>query len=282
MIATVCANIPRGAYGLRILAATAPDGLYPIPGKLNWPPITLRHQVGKRLSRTNAINDDSASIHLGGACWVRVERETTSATLLTPSASEDHALEHAFLSTTAAVFARWLGRNSFHSGSFIAGGHAWGLIGPSDVGKSSTLAALALAGYRVLTDDLLVLQDRLAFAGTRFLDLRPEIAKRLGLMAETRLVRRNERRRLPIARVEPTAPLAGWFYLSWGANLQVRPLDPRERLERLLANRTLSQPGTAPTSLLELAKLPAWNLQRPRRWSSRDAVIHALRALIGD
>jgi hypothetical protein len=76
------------------------------------------------------------------------------------------------------------GRETLHGTVVVAGGHAAALVAPCGAGKSTLAAALIGRGYRVLTDDLIVLaRGRAGWMvqpGLPRLKLYPSIAHRLG------------------------------------------------------------------------------------------------------
>jgi hypothetical protein len=172
------------------------------------------------------------------------------------------------------VFALWHGHEAFHGGAFVTPHGAWALLGDRGAGKSSLLAGLAIAGQKILTDDLIVVVDDVALAGPRCADLRESALVPLELDGRTEPVRGGERHRLRLSPVEAEVPLRGWILLSWGAGLNVRALEPGERLRRLTAQR--NGPGAHPTRLLELARLPAWELERPLGWESLEPAVRRL------
>ena len=98
----------------------------------------------------------------------------------------------------AALAARWLRRESFHAGAVVVEGGAWAILGDKEAGKSSTLAHLALNGYTVLSDDVLVLERGSVFAGPRCIDLRAEPARRLGAREPLAVVGMRERFRIEL------------------------------------------------------------------------------------
>jgi hypothetical protein len=111
----------------------------------------------------------------------------------------------------------------------------------------------------VVTDDVLIVADGLAFAGPRCLDLRDPVDDAIAL--------RGDRYRVTLDPMTAEVPLRGFVHLGWDAGAHsplMRRLPPSERLERLL------HPGRGDTrwhdgvARLELAALPAWELTRPR------------------
>jgi hypothetical protein len=190
----------------------------------------------------------------------------------------DGEVVHPFLAAIGAVFARWDGREGLHAGAFLTDRGAWAILGGKEGGKSSLLACLAMRGHPVLSDDLLVIEGTGALAGPRCVDLRPDAAEELALTGRTRSVREGERRRLALDPVPLEVPLCGFVWLAWGGRPSVGPVAPAARIGLLASHRTiLSPPGDALT-LLDLAALPAWRLERPPEWSSLDVAVERLLA----
>ena len=76
-----------------------------------------------------------------------------------------------------------LGLEPLHSTTVVVGGHAIALMGDSGYGKSTLGASFVKAGYRLLTDDLLVTSSQdgtvLAYPGAPRVKLYPAIARRI-------------------------------------------------------------------------------------------------------
>jgi hypothetical protein len=91
----------------------------------------------------------------------------------------------------------------------------------------------------------------------------------------------RERWRLKVGPLEGDYELGGWIYLGWGERLQAAPLRPADRFMRLGESRGTRLPPRSQDALLELASLPAWELSRPRRWSSLPDTVAWLRDRFG-
>ena len=267
----------RGAYGLRISGLDDDAALAELPRRGAWPLVEVRRaRLGSGpppAPGRSRVDPRRAEVALVGGGRARVVREAGTATMLTADGESADRLVHPFLSVVGALFAGWHGHDALHAGAFVAGGGAWALLGDRGSGKSTLLAGLALGGAPVLADDLLVVVDGQALAGPRCVDLRPDASERIAPEGNAQPVRDGERRRLSLAPVMPQAPLRGSILLGWGPRLRTRRLGPAERLEALAAQRC------AGAGLLELADLPAWELQRPRDWGSFEATAERLREL---
>jgi hypothetical protein len=190
---------------------------------------------------------------------------------------------HPTLWPAASVFARWQGRETLHAGAFtLDGDTAWAVLGGRGAGKSSLLAALALHGVEVLSDDLLVIEGNRCFAGPRCIDLRPEVAAALGVVHRASVVRSTERRRLALEPCSGAFRLGGFVSLAWGDAIGVSPLTPAESFGLLVDHRRVAVLGADFPYLLGLAGMPAVRLTRPPRWSRLDAAIAQLtEAVVG-
>jgi hypothetical protein len=257
-------RVRRGAYGLEIKGLGSPELLNPLPAGLGWPAVRVARKAHASLARreSSAPEEERTEIALLGGDRVIVDRGASSATLLTASDGDDGRMAHPFLAVVGALFGWWLGHDLFHGGAVAIGGKSWAIIGEQGAGKSSLLAQLAATGHTVMADDLVVIDEGCVLAGPRCIDLREPAIGLVETPKPTHFVRAGERHRLVLGSSPPAVPLAGWIFLSWGDRFRARPLAPRERLSRLLAERCAGK------RLLELVHLPGWDLERPHRSGS--------------
>jgi hypothetical protein len=215
-----------------------------------------------------------------------LDRPTSTATFHGPPIPVD-MLAHPYLSAVAVPVNRWLGRETFHSGSFLHGGRAYLLLGPRTAGKSTLLAALADRGVPIIADDIAVTDGTVVFAGPRSIDLRepvpvhPDVDEATGVPG--RPSRGGSRTRLDVPAVPRAVPLGGWVFLGWADDCTICRM-PRIDLLHSLA-RWRGQPGmpSDPAVLLRLSEAPAWTFDRPRNWSRLHPDLTVLlRALSGD
>jgi hypothetical protein len=258
---------PLGAYGLRLEGAEAAASLF-VTAPRSWPAFRLRSRIGTAAPGGEHVSDDHARLLLRSGGEIEIDRRTADVLFTVPEEIGPQALVHPYLAPAAAVIARWLGRESFHGGAFVADGRVWGTLGERESGKSSLLAWLALRGETVVCDDMLVVAGGSAFAGPRSVDLRRETAEELGAGEPRGVIGARERWRVPLGPIEPELPLGGWIFLEWGDELRVQPVEPGERLARLLHHRGVRLPPASHEALLGLAALPALELVRPRSWAS--------------
>jgi hypothetical protein len=270
-----------GAYGLELTGLPQGDLLVPVPGSRSWPTVRVLRELSASLEeRPDYADFERADMGLLDGERALLDRRERSATFLLRSFEDDGRVIHPLLTAAGVIFAWWHGLEALHAGAFATQQGAWALVGGQGAGKSSMLARLALAGRPVLTDDLLIVDGGLALAGPRCLDLRESGLGPAGLEGSTEPVRGSERHRLRLGPVEPELPLRGWILLSWGRELELRPLTPTERLEHLSAQRNAQ--GIHAHGLLQLAGLPGWELKRPFEWDSFEPAVDKVLELAVD
>jgi hypothetical protein len=219
-----------------------------------------------------------AEIGLTGRGSIVVSEESGRATFHTVAWPPDEEILHPYLSTVAAVRARWSGHDAFHAGAFLVDGAVWGILGRRGSGKSTLLASLAERAVSVVSDDLLVVDaENVAYAGPRFVDLRRNAAEQLGLGEPLGRVGARLRWRLQLPAVESTAPMRGWIVLRWnGPAPELEPVNPATRVELLAQGLAIGAPPADPGSLLRHVSMPMWCLARPRDWRSADDSVTVL------
>lgn len=265
---------------MQIRTVDALDLLTPCPA--DWEPVELVRRTGDATAAVSVAADEATFPLVDGGALTLRRRERT-AEFVTPHAIDDEELIHPYLAPVGAIFARWAGRESLHAGAFVVAGRAWGVLGVRQAGKSSLLAALHAAGHPIVTDDVLVVDGVCALAGPRAIDLRPGAAAGLGLRAEGRaVVRKGSRDRVRLPRVDAALPLAGWILPVWDDGVEVREVPLAERFAPIAAQRSARLPDEDPLGLLDLVKLPVFELRRPRDWSAVDAVVERLVGLVAD
>ena len=260
------------AYGLAI------DGLASEPGQLGPPRAgTPRITVRFRSSLPTAppervVTRDRLQIGSIAGHVIRADRAAASAEIIGPEMEPSERI-HPYLAPVAAIHNRWLGREAFHAGAFVAGGRAWVVPGRREAGKSSLLAGLSTRGMPVLADDLSVVEDVAVFSGPPCLDLRDAVP---GMTDARHAVRDATRSRVWLDPAPFSVPLGGWIFPRWGDAVRLTPL-PAPRLLALLARiRRHAYLESDALDLLTLAERPAWILERPQDWAYADASLTAL------
>lgn len=248
----------RIAYGLRVGGLPEDAPLLEHPAGPRWPELHIAHE---RSSAAAPASATATTVPLRGGGELRLDGH--AATFVTTEPPPPDLVVHPHLAAAAAGRNRLLGRDVLHAGAVLLHGVAWAIAGPNEAGKSTLLAALAGLAQPVLSDDLLVLEGRTAFAGPRCADLRDRTAL-IGL-PPPRAVRGGARWRLVLPPAPASAPLAGFVFLAWDdAALTFRPLSASERMRRLAPLRRWPFLPAHPAGLLDLATLPAYELARAR------------------
>jgi hypothetical protein len=265
-----------GAYGFSFQGACGPL-LTEFPP--SWPSIELCYEATDPHSATARLGESSAEFPYAGGGSVLVNRYPRTGTYRFPRPLNAHELTHPYLVSVAATHAYWHGYETFHAGAFISGGRAWVVLAERHGGKSSTLAALATAGYPIVSDDLVVTDHELAFAGPRSVDLREDSAQRFPEARELGMVGYRPRWRLDPGEVPPETPLGGWLFLEWGDRVETESVEPRTRLRRLAVARALRGDVRQPSRLIELAAHSMWLVRRPQSWDCMSDVMNQIRGL---
>ncbi|MBV9801887.1 MAG: hypothetical protein JO130_01790 [Solirubrobacterales bacterium] len=265
----------NGSYGLRFPDLRTELALL-VPSPNDWRPWRIVRRRGPGELVDGAIGHDFARLRLAPEGSLVIDRGARTSVFTMPDPPTDAELVHPYIAATAAIAARWDGRQSFHAGGFVVAGAAWGVLGEREVGKSTLLASLAQLGVPVLCDDVLVVKEGMALAGPRCIDLREPAARTLGWGHEIGLVGTRERWRITLPRVPAEVPLAGWVTLAWGEAIGFAQVKPSERFPRLLDNLTVILEPPDPPAVLALATLPMLTLARPRRLDTLPATAEAL------
>ena len=263
-------------YGLRVDGFTDPAALL-VPVDASWPALqVVRESAGSRIRRPDGLAVNALRLdERGGELWFSdhdgliLDRRTMCVRFITERALGDDALAHPYLSLPAAIASHWLGRQALHGSAFELDGYAWAMLGTKEAGKSSIVGWAFGRGHRVISDDLLVLEDNTLFSGPRCIDLRNEAAAALGGDGARPLADRP-RWRLRPGPVPSALPLDGLVHLEWGSEVVVEPLAPVDRLRRLAEHFVLTPDLADATAYLELADLPAYRFARPRDVRSID------------
>jgi hypothetical protein len=229
------------------------------PDWIDW---TIERETGE-CRPDGVINESRASLPLGAAGCMEVDRSTTVARLISSPAPSDEAIVHPYLAAMAAIVTRWHRLHAFHCGGLRVHGVAWGVLGGSAAGKSTLLGALASQGIGVISDDLLVIREGMALAGPRCVDLRGDMACALGLGEPIGIVGARERWRVRLEPVPAETPLRGWIVLAWGAEVAVRQVPAAARLPTLLEHATIVPMPVEPAALIDLAAHPMITFERP-------------------
>lgn len=252
-----------GAYGLRFTGEPPRSNLMSEVSDAA-PEVSIQRRTGT-VEPPNVVTEDHATVPLINGGGLELDRQRRAATLTTPSSLSDDELAHPYLAPIAAVFSQWLGRAPFHAGAVLVGSEAWGIIGEREAGKSSLLAALAVAGHPVLADDLLVVDDGVVHAGPRTLDLREPAATHFGRTRHLQHAGARERWRLDLEPAPPTAPLAGWIIPQWSEEITVTFESAGAAIHHISPARSVSGLAIDPEAFMAAGARPVAVFTRPRR-----------------
>ena len=222
---------------------------------------------------TSRITEERSTVRVIGG-WLGIDRAAGTATYRMDPLLGPHELVHPYLAPVGAVYAQWLGRESFHCAGVAVDGGVWALLGEKEAGKSTLVAWLAGHGFDVFADDLLVVDtgpEPVAHAGPRFIDLRRPTAERLGHDG-VEVVRDGDRWRLPLNEVEPVAPFRGFVVVEEGPSTQIETVATTQRLPSFSQHRFVPTLTRNAVGLLDLSVLPTYVLSRPKRWDELDRV----------
>ncbi|HKP89217.1 MAG TPA: hypothetical protein VJT75_04515 [Thermoleophilaceae bacterium] len=267
-----------GAYGLAF-AGISPGPAAMEPAPRGWPVVRLEHAAAGEVPGPGG--PDRAVIPLRGGGAIAVDRSDRSATFFTARPPDRVSLTHPLASVVAGAFSRWLGREVLHAGGVVGpDGGVWAIMAGREGGKSTTLAALALADVPVLSDDLLVVDGAATFRGPRCIDLRTSAAHALGVEGGATPVR-DDRRRLCLPPVAAELPLTGLIFLEWESGHAVKSLGLAARMRLLARHRAGGFVPGPPEAALALADLPAFEIRRPRTHDGVSETAAAIRGVMG-
>jgi hypothetical protein len=268
----------EGAYGFRLIFEDTEESqrdLIELSEAL--PDVTVSWRHATTIADSEEVSDSRVSVGARGANTILVEREPASIRFFLPQPPAPGALVHPLLTIGVSILARWRGDVTLHAGAFQTDGGGWGVMGAREAGKSALLAALAVRGIPILSDDLLTTDSGRIWAGPDCVDLRPDSASRFPGAHYLGIVGSRPRYRLSTPPSKDRAPFRGFFVLDWHdrSTVEVEPMSARDRLAWLYRQEYIGLMGpTAPEAYVPLLALPAWYLRRPREWSETDAMVN--------
>jgi hypothetical protein len=282
-----------GAYGLRVGSSlanetdSAPFAKHLVKAGKHWPHWTIEWEALRAgqipESELWSWSETYFRLPIRPAGFATIDREATRTILHLPKAPLPEALIHPHLASTAIATNHWSGGASFHAGSFLLDGRAWGVVGDRGMGKSSLLMWLHRAGFTILSDDVLVVNNAFAYAGPRCLDLRREAAERFEEGKYLGVVGTRERWRVTLGGVPTEVPMGGWVRLEWSDSLSIERAAVSTRVAALAGNYGIIAPRFATPGILDLLDMPMVTFSRPQSWveidASMDALVRALEKL---
>lgn len=224
------------AHGLSIQSELALPGLRLAIAEATEPSLSVRVEPRAGSPTTAGFDVDVAPAAVAfdhfefGRVTVRDGREI----VVRPHERADERALALFLAGPAlAVALHQRGRLVLHATAVAIGGRALAILGEKGAGKSTLAAALTRRGHRLLSDDVVAIEERdgasVAFAGTASLKIQPEAARALGVDPGTLapLHPDNEKRAWPAGAAEdaPAAtPITTLLVASAGAEPSLAPL----------------------------------------------------------
>jgi hypothetical protein len=194
------------------------------------------------------------------------------------------------------------GIEPLHSNAVVINGEAVAFLGDCGYGKSSLGATFLQVGYRLLTDDLLVLKEEMdrfmVYPGPPRIKLFPEIAKSLlgERVSGTPMSNQTPKLVIPLAQNETVSaecvfPLRAIYVLvpprasSRSHKITIRKLSPRRAFLELIKNTfnaTVVEPGRLKCQFMLAtrlaARVPVKSLSYPRTLARLPAVREAVRS----
>ena len=123
-----------------------------------WPELHIRHRIEWRRGGPSHLDEASARLPLGGGDWLQLARDEQTAIYLTQKEMDADRLIHPWLAPAAGFMARWLGREAFHAGAFLAGGGGLGAeLDEQPFFKSNVAVAGGLAVLLAAALDVIIL-----------------------------------------------------------------------------------------------------------------------------
>lgn len=265
------------AYG--VIFAGLEDVYQRLDEAPDWPTWRVRQERGEDdFDHGAVLVDGGARIGFASGGGVVLHRAARELVFRTPEPFSRDALLHPGLVPVAAVIALWDGRAALHCSALLVDGALWAFLADREGGKSTTAALCVQRGCELFTDDMLIADGTLGYAGPPSIDLRAAAADAIGADV-TAVDGRDARWRLRVPSSQLTAPIAGLVTLDWSDSIVFEELGTVERMSQL--ERHLSMP-TEGRQLLALAQLPMLRFSRPQdlmtSGRSVDALLEALRA----
>ena len=275
------------AFGLRLWSEL------PLPGLRPAPPTDASAGGAEVVVRRGAIEapgppgaygisgwpGDEADV----VVWRRETRLRIAASEITVDTADDAFARQCVLGPGLGVLLHRRGHLVLHGSAVDVGGRAVVLVGHKGAGKSTSAAALVARGHRLLTDDLVALDDGRVLPGPTQMKLWGASAGALGVETEPFMDGLDKGVWHGAEAAEHAAPLALVCSLGWGDALALEPLAGPAAFGDVFAHvyapRFLgAQAGAAlvgPTAAL-LGAVRAGRLVRPQDLGGLDAFARAI------
>lgn len=227
--------------------------------------------------------DRRFSVHVEGVGWFGIDPDTSTITV--PPSPYGAWMEGTIWGLPVALLVLSRGGLFFHASAVEVDGRAVILTGPSGHGKTTLAAALDVAGYRLLTEDLLRCapgRSTVVYPGPAMLRLRKDVAQWLAIPGAERVAEDAEKVYLALDRrrrgTGDPLPLAGIILLYPGADTCIERLQPGSSIRDLWVV-SLNIPTPAGRArcfgdIVQLAEtIPVWRVARPLTREALDDTI---------
>ena len=258
----------------------------PDPPLREWTPLP-ENPFRAKLWRADGVD----RLWIDGVGWYSIDPRTGGIEI--PAGADPVAREERLwgIPTSLCIVAR--GDQTLHAGSVDVGGAAILIGAPGRHGKTTLVAALHAAGYRLLSEDTTRCRpaaEALAFPGPAMFRVRRDSFEHLGLDG-TRVVGEDPDR-VHLA-VDPArrgsadpVPIAGILLLRTADEIRLERLAPELAIPELWAlafklptDEDRARCFAAIGGLV--ASVPVWNLHRPMTYGALDEVVERIASLAG-
>lgn len=263
----------RGAYGVALASGPGCDHSALSVAPDRWPRWTI-----EVASAGIADRDRDFRVPLVGGGWVDFDQTARRAVIAAvPRMPTDAEMMHPWLGSIGAATSYLAGQDNFHAGGVVVDGRVWGVLGVREAGKSTALVDLAMHGYPVVSDDLLVLDDATSLSGPGCIDLRAPSADFFGLGEELLdLGPGRERFRVWTTAPPPELPFGGFVLPQWGDDVSMRRMSMAESLSVLAGARSMYHVDGGQQQMLRLLRFPLWQWTRRKDFKQIDLAREAL------
>lgn len=236
-----------GPPDVRFWLGTVPSHAFPDIAEEPWYAAAPDDADAPGVRVTRAVDGSAFRLRYPDGIEFRIDAAGTAVACTWPPSESLEAAATYLLGALCGLLLRLRGTPSLHASAVTLRDGAVALCGPPHAGKSTTAAALAARGHRVLSDDVVPLREDggriLAYPAYPHLRLWPDVLSALfsGQRELPALMPEWDKRWLDVnaAFQDTPLPLRAVYVLSGREHAAVptfAPLAPREALLELLAN----------------------------------------------